>query len=397
MPEKARQHLIPRVFLKSFCDPTPPSNHPSDRPFEPSVWVLDKNLEHSSYRRSPANLFAELHPYTLATDDPSDPEIEKWLSQLESTYEHTRKKLLNGEDLDQPEWTELLRFVGVLHARTRDQIDNWQASMSDLEKITRMVERGNTGTEEYSDSQFINWDEIGKRSIKDRAEGLVKAMLRGSIYLVENRTGIPFISSDTPVALAHLYPSWLRQHMLFPELIPRDVDQNKRRFIAFCALSPTLALLASPMLGDAGNLEHLTLHAPGPIFALNWLMLTSADSVLVSHLNDPFPTYLADGIRNSLRASRKHDNIDSFVSLNTNSATYKMETLDLKVEQEGIKSFFRFRTTDLETLRSAAACDTFIECHFRTKGGTTHGSARSMRFTQVATDAEGVSVLERFF
>ena len=397
MPEKARQHLIPRVFLKSFCDPEPPANHPLGKPFAPGVWVLDKELSQAPYRKSPANLFAKLHPYTLAADKPGDPVIERWLSQLENAFEHTRKKLLNSVDLSRREWSELLRFIGVLHARTRDQIDRWQASMTELEKMTRMVERGHTGKEDYSDSEFIGWNEIGKRSIQDRAEAFVKAMLSGSIFLVENEIGIPFVSSDTPVALSHLYPNWLRQQMIFPHLIPKDVNENKRAFIAFCALSPTLGLLASPMLGRAGRLEHLRVGAPGPIFALNWFMLTSADAVLLSHQEKPFPDYLAEGIRKSLRSSRRLDHLDSFMSLTTNSTTYKIEAVDLTVEHVGIDSTFRFRTRDIETLRSAASCDAFIEAYFRTPGGASYGSIRNARFSQVATDAEGISVVHQFF
>lgn len=395
MPQKARQHIIPKVFLKSFCDARPPREHPKDVPFTPGVWLLDKNLSQPAHRKAPAKLFVERHTYTLEEDDPSDPIIERWLSRLESAFEHSRRKLIDGVDLDFTEWTELLHFVGVLHARTRDQIELWQRQLTDLERMTRMVERANTGAERYSDVDFAGWNEIGKTSIKDRASGFVAAMLSGSVLLVENPTDVPFVSSDAPVALDRLYPEWLRQHKIFAELIPPGIDENKRAFVAFCALTPRLGLLASPLLGKAGELEHIKTANISVILSLIWFTVTSANKVLIADQERPFPEHVVRGFKDSLHASRRLDHLDSHVTLVNNRASWKIEALDLKHALDGIISSLRFRTTDLASLRQAASADLFIECAFQTAGRMKSGGMRNVRFLQVAIVAEGESVLRQ--
>lgn len=396
MKKKARQHLVPRVFLKSFCDSRPPAHHPSDKPFEPSVWVLDKELSGEAYRKSPAKLFVEHHPYTLAADDPTDPVIEAWLSRIESAYEGIRRKLLARIDLNRDEWIQLLEFIGVLHARTRDQIDGWQASMSDLERITRMVERSSTGDELYSDSEFNGWDEIGKKSIRDRAQAFVQVMLSGSTFVIVNQTGFPFVSSDKPVALAHLFPAWLRQHMLFPDLIPKGIDENTRTFIAYCALSPNIAIVSSPMLGEPGHIEELIMHGPRQVLSLNWLMLSSATSVLISDRQRPFPKFFEEAVRKSMTSSRLFKQVDTFIMLTTNEATYRIETSDLGIEEDGPFSIFTFRASDMLELHRAAGSEVFLEVHFKTGTTGQSGFVRNARFLQVAIDPNGMSVLEQF-
>lgn len=397
MAKKSRQHIIPRVYLKSFCDDTPPAGHPAGAPFDSVVWIIQKNLGGTPLSKAPKNILFERNAYTLRTDRPSDPVIEEWLSGVETKYGRVLRKLPYYDDVNPTEWGDLMMFVGVLHARTLPQVALWQRQFGELENITRMVERAHTDREEYSDSQFVGWDEVGKRSIKDRTEIFAKSMSKGAIYLVENYSEIPFISSDAPTVLFHVFPETMRRWHVPEELIRNDVDPSTRAFFCFCALTPTLAIIGSHLLGVPGELRRYDATNNTPLVTwLVWLTINSADSCLLAHTAKPFPDFLTKAFRESLHlASSLNDDTETYVRLVNPTSQFKIEAFDVRDESEGPVSVLRFRTSDIGQLWAAASVGSFVECEVQINGGEQSRWMRNVRFLSVASSTADDSVLRQ--
>lgn len=394
MPRKSRQHILPKVFLNSFCDDSRPEDHPPDTPFKPGVWLIEKDFAGTPYRKSPENIFVERDTYTLRTDDPDAPIVEEWLNQLETRYARVLRKLLRGADVTPDEWGDLFLFVGALHARTLSQVALWQRQYGELESMTRMVERAHTDREDYSDSQFTGWEEIGKRSIRSRAESFAEVMTHGAMYLIENRTAIPFIASDTPTVLTHVFPATLQQWN-FPEALLRDdVDAERRGFTCYCPLTPTHGVLASHLLGVPGEFHRLTSDDALFVASLVWLTVASADSLLIAHRANPLPVGLAHRLAQYQQTVHTSTEFTTFVRLIGPGASFTIEAADVRHELEGPFGVLRFRTSDLAQLHAAASVGKFVECEFQI-GAEGSGGMRNVRFSEIAGSATEDSVLRQ--
>jgi Protein of unknown function (DUF4238) len=389
MAPKSRQHILPVSYQKAFCDATPPEGHRPDTPFEPGVWIIDKDLNGAPYRKAPNNVLVERRFYTLRTDNPAEPVIEEWLSTTETKYARVLRKLLSAAELSPDEWRDLLMFVGVLHARTQSQVSLWQRQFGELEGLTRMVERAHTDREDFSDAQFVDWDEIGKRSIRDRAESFAKIMSQGAVYIVENRTKIPFITSDTPTALGHVFPDELRSWHVPELLLRKDVDRSTQGFVCCCAISPTHAIFASHALGVPGELRWHPTSNGALIASLVWFLIRSADSVLLAHKPKPFPEVVVEAFRQSLERANAKDEIKTYVRLISPKGRVTIEASDVREELEEPLGILRFRTSDRDQLQAAASIGSFVECEYRIDGGAQSGMMRNVHFQKVAaTDSE---------
>ncbi len=293
MPPKTRQHVIPRVFLRAFCDPTPHADHPPGVPFEPSVWLLPRSLDGKAKRKAPGSVFTEQRVYTLATEDPELPEIEEWLSRIESNYAVAYKKLKERQELNPAEWDHLFLFVGALHARRLSQVAHWQKQLSQLEKIARAVEKHHTGAERSADKKYAGWEQIGLRSLQLRAESFRNVLKAGAIFLLENMSEVPFASSDRPVASDHLELALLRDWGVPPEIESADEEERNAGFTCFCPLSPELALFTSHNLSPASMVHWWTTYDDNLIASLMWWMILDSESFLIANSEMPFPEPLA--------------------------------------------------------------------------------------------------------
>lgn len=395
MAPKSRQHIIPVSYQKAFCDATPPEGHPPNTPFEPGVWIIEKDLDGTPYRKAPNNVLVEQRFYTLRTDNPAEPVIEEWLSATETKYARVLRRLLNASEVSPDEWGDLLMFVGVLHARTQSQVDLWQRQFGKLEELTRMVERAHREREDFSDSQFVDWDEIGKRSIRDRAESFAQVMSEGAVYIVENRTDIPFITSDTPTALGHVFPDDLRSWHVPEWLLREDLDRSTRGFVCCCPISPTLAIFASHCLGVPGELRRHVTSNGAFVASLVRFLIGSANSVLLAHKPKPFPAFVLEAFRQSRQLANPYDEIKTFVRLTSPQSRFTIEASDVRQELDGPVGLLRFRTSDRDQLEAAASIGAFVECEYRIDGGAQSGMMRNVYFQEVAATVSDDSVLRQ--
>lgn len=139
--KKKRQHLIPRTYLKAWCDPTTPEGQ------TPYVWVFSKD-DSSVKHRAPRKIFYETDAYTITgPSGERDLRLEDWLSELESDFAKVRREKIESEGLlNQGDVVALLAFAAAMMARTasyREHIgDIWGRVLDMGEKLEQAAARG---------------------------------------------------------------------------------------------------------------------------------------------------------------------------------------------------------------------------------------------------------------
>jgi hypothetical protein len=356
MAEKARQHILPQVFQKSFADPHPPSNWPSGRPFEPRIWTIPRTLEGEARPKSPENAFVATHFYTLRTDDRSDPQIERGLANLEDAYGALLPRIRNQDEFTLEDYLKLVVFVGALRARTPHQLDHWQKQFGELERLHRMVERAHTGTEHVSDARFWMGDETAKRMLFEQAESWA-SVVGPTSWLLANKTPAPFLSSDNPATHGFLHRDELERLGFASDHIPSDALRSDKAFFAYCPLTPGIALVSSPLLLPPDDTSYRETSDVKHVLLLNEYMRHCSTSYLISPLQDPYGP-LRPLLRQLDEARRKIQEMSSGIGIIIYTADDRLEfECEEAVHEEGptpLQSRIRFRTQNTAGLTQIA-------------------------------------------
>jgi hypothetical protein len=111
--QNKKQHIIPKCYLKSWCDPQCAPGH------EPYVWVISKDGEQKK-KRAPANTFTESEIYTVKLPDGTrDLTIEYSLASIETVFARMATKLIdNGRPLNLSDRAYLCTFAEAMLIRT---------------------------------------------------------------------------------------------------------------------------------------------------------------------------------------------------------------------------------------------------------------------------------------
>lgn len=287
MAEKSNQHLLPIVYQRAFADSTPPADHPAGTPFAKRVWLIPKDLGLPGKARAPKNAFTATRFYTLRDDDLSAPVIENALSVVEDAYGRITQLLSDRTELDQREYVTLAIFIGTLLSRSPGYLAHWQSQYDNLERIHRSVERGHTGAEVQSDRIFWMKDEMSKRLLFDHADSYASVVGPGG-WLIANDSGLPFLTSDSPVLHQFLHRDELESYGFPPSVFVAEVPKTQRAFFSFCPLSPTLAFVSSPLLVPPPDSLYLAIADPRLVLGLNELSRAHCSEHLLSPSADPY-------------------------------------------------------------------------------------------------------------
>jgi hypothetical protein len=249
--KKTRQHYVPKVYLKAFTDASPPDGWPPDRPYAPTVWVIDPTTLGTPQRRSPANILWANSLYTTEADDPSRPAIEEGLSRLESRYAPVRDAVVRGDVLSAEQYRTLVLFVGALFGRVPPQMKHWESFIEEIKNIS--LQMSDLAPHGFSWEDF---EEPGKRSVVTSTSAYAEVIAKGGFVLV-NRSPMPFITSDAPVThvFLHIDEAPIKN---FDPYLRADVRPNVTAFLSFVPLSPQRAFVASPLLSPGEELYHET-------------------------------------------------------------------------------------------------------------------------------------------
>jgi hypothetical protein len=394
--EKKHQHLVPRVYLKAFCDPKPPPDHPTGRPFEPALWLLPKSLDEPPMRRAPANVLWESHAYTLRSDDPTQPVVEEALAKLESDYASVLRKLLIRSRLTDREWINLLVFVGTLRSRPSAQMTSLQQQLDKIQAMYRMVDRGANRNEAYSDVVWASSDEAGKRGAIELAGPFARQITGAQPRLLVNNSQHQFITADNPVVYQEVHVDELETFEFPPEMLRPGALRNERTFLCHCALTPSLALVASPLLVAAQPSRYDDVPSTSKLaFWMNLLVRDEADKVIVASGPYPFgPVQPLLPLLSARLTARDQADSRSKITFYTEADRYCIRATTVKPSQGSspISGRLRLQTEDLEQLRSIAAAEHLVEVRYA--GGGQSGGMRNAWFTRVAITEEGDSLIE---
>ena len=287
MSEKINQHLLPRVYLRSFTDPVRPADHPPDTPFSPPIWLIPRGLDSAGRARDPKNAFTSKRFYNLRDDDPRDPAIESNLGRLESAYAEIIGLLGKRVELNAEQYGKLLLFIGTLRSRQPSHLDHWQSQFGEIERIYRSVERAHTGKEEEADRVFWMKDELSRRLMFQQAQAHAEVVVPHG-WLIANQTRAPFLTSDQPVLHRFYHPDELVTLAFPPETIPSGATRADRAFFSYCPLSPQLAFVSSPLLLPPKGSHYRDTSDFRLVLMLNDLQRQLCNEFLISPSADPF-------------------------------------------------------------------------------------------------------------
>lgn len=288
MSEKVDQHVLPKVYLKAFVDASTPDGHPANRPFEPRLWLLSPHRDSQAKSRSPKKSFRANRFYNLRADhDLSRPLIEDALGRIEDAYGKVLPLVENGLELDATQYGTVLVFLGSLRSRHPDHLAHWQRQIEEVEGMHRSAERAHTGKEEVSDRLFWMKDEAAKRMIPDQTLAYGRVVGRYGWFL-RNHAAIPFVTSDQPLIHIFLHADEIATLGFPVAQIPKDATHAHQAFFSYCALTPRLAFVASPLLLPPRKSLYEDTDDVTLVAMLNNLVRQRAAEYLISHVQEPF-------------------------------------------------------------------------------------------------------------
>jgi Protein of unknown function (DUF4238) len=129
MAEKKKQHIIPRCYLRAWCDPTTPSGQ------HPFIWRISKDGT-SKTKRSPEKSFTATDKYTIRlADGQRNLVIENTLAKIEADFVGVLGKVRSREKLSASDRARLCVFTAAMHSRTVSMGEHRKKQMSRLHEV----------------------------------------------------------------------------------------------------------------------------------------------------------------------------------------------------------------------------------------------------------------------
>lgn len=392
MAQKTRQHIIPQVYLRAFCDPRPPAAHPAPKPFMPALWVHSPSLEGTPRRVAPKNVAHAHRAYTLKQDNPDRPWIEESLSRLEDMYASAMARVGSSDPLTIEDRGLLSLFIGALHARTERMMADTQAF---FEKITGFSRAYMSDKEDKSIEPWGELADAGKRQIEPFSQAFAK-VVGPHMLLLENRTPMPFITSDMPVTHAVLHADELINGLGIPEdWLYVDIPRSAREFFVFCPLTPWLGYLSSRFLPPRLDVQRAVTEYVPMVFALNELTRDHADRALYASSPTPYGSLLTVAKEHERRQMEVAEERKYGLEVYSENERYWLPTTWVYHGNgdHPLTGRIEFRTDDMETLRRMVQELDLVEITI-VRDGQYSGGGREAWFVQVALEPGATSVIE---
>lgn len=392
MPQKKKQHFVPKTYLKAFIDPIRPHEIPEHIPFEGYVWVIEKLMSSEAKRKAPENILWKSYFYNLEKDENISPIIEEFLSKIEEKYTKVLKKICAKELLNEEDIIYIAFFIDTLFRRTPKILEHQQSQIYNIIELLLQVDQNYNHNLEISDKAWKASHEMAKKQIVNSAGILSHLILKAGLVFVINLSKIPFISSDNPVTY-HL------RHIddLYKVGIPKtwtysNIGTNKKEFFCYCPLTPMIALISSPFIELPNESAYACreLNDPNFPFTMNIITHNNANSVLISNQPNPYGIHknfvirflqkeLPKGIQFCIYTSnaRHYLNVDKYKYINTHP----------------LKPEVHFWTKDFKTL-CIIAQDTVIKVIEYYENGVNTGYTDNLSLYSVSLHPEEPSIIK---
>jgi hypothetical protein len=272
-----------------------------------------------------------------------------------------------------------------------------RCNSGELERLTRITELANTGREEYSDSVFWMGSDLSKRLMPGFTTTYAELVISDG-WLVANRTEVPFITSDTPAIHAFIHPDELLGMGFDSDLIYPDANRSSRAFLSYCALSPGLAFVSSPLLVPPADSMYRETRNPWQILMLNELMRTHAKDLVISSKPTPYGSLtersvadLGELVTQRLRQQEGWRGIHIYTE--TDRCWIPASSLTIEDANSPLITRITFRTDDVDRPRALPSSEHITQLTtFEPSGGGT--MLRGARFVQLAIMPSGDTIIE---
>ena len=423
--KKSKHHVVPRVYLEAFTDPTPPPDHPRGAPYTGAVWLVAKSLTEKPRRRAPAKAFRVLNAYALRADAPGQPQLENWLSRVEDAYARVWRRITARAILTAADVEVLSLFIATLYMRTPEQMAHWQRQLDKVQHLYRQVDRGANGNERHSDAYWAGADEGAKTLIATTAREMAGVLMREGRWRLVVHPDVPdemreaLITSDAPVVRTEVHVDELLAMGMPGTWLEPDTLPNQRAAFFYCPLAPDVAFLAcsilrtadasvgaalaaaalgadSPVVGEPhAAVPYWVAPGPGLFTNLNILTRSHAHGLLVASGPDPFGALRPLVLAADAAARRAAAVPRSAVTVYTESTRLQIHATHLAHGRgrHVLNGRLSFRTDDADAVRILAGAERLPEVTYRAVDGS-GGGMRDARVVAVALSAEGETVIE---
>ncbi|MDO8864127.1 DUF4238 domain-containing protein [Haliea sp. E1-2-M8] len=191
MSKHKKQHVIPRCYLKAWCDSRTPKGQ------TPYVWIFPKD-QRNGKKKAPDNIFHQTEMYTINSDSGErDLTVEKSLSGIEDAFTIIRNSKLNfRRNLTAEEHFVLCIFVSSMHARTIQQLEHmssqWRRPLEMMEKMDEQIKAA-------SPEKLKKMSSIPKLQPSDSGPGLTMDEVRKIVQHPVETMLFPMISTEAPI------------------------------------------------------------------------------------------------------------------------------------------------------------------------------------------------------
>lgn len=174
----------------------------------------------------------------------------------------------------------------------------------------------------------------------------------------------------------------------------RNQNQSKK-FLCYCPLTPKIALFSSPLLKNPSEQKYQCWETDYLqfVFSMNFLTHISSESIVISDKPNPYGIY-KNNIKKYLEAENLAQQIQGKqILFYTSNSRYWLNVEDYeRISDNPIKSKIKFWTSDFKTLKSIAE-DEFIETVHFYDNGLERGFTRGLVFHNVSLHKEEPSIM----
>lgn len=396
MPQKKKQHIVPKTYLKAFIDPVRPDGRPEHIPWKPSVWVIEKSLKLEPERKAPDNILWKPYFYNLDEDEKTSPIIEEFLSTIESKYSQVLKKISAKESLKKEELFDIALFIDILFRRTPSSLEYRQSKINEVEKLYRQVDQVHNHNQTISGKIWKGSHEIAKKQIVNSAGALSSLLLEAGLLFVFNLSEMPFLSSDNPVTYQFGHIDDLHRFNIPKDWTHCNIGTNEQAFFCYCALTPTISLISSPFIRFPNDVPYAWAETNDPDFSFGMNILThcTADSKMISHQPKPYGIYQDFAIQflESIQNVQPPEGIQFLIYTNKERYSLKVEVYKC-LGFSPLQPEIHFWTKDFKTLH-AIAQDDVIEVVYYYENGVETGGTRHLSLCSVSLHSDEPSVMK---
>jgi hypothetical protein len=273
MAEKKNQHLVPACYLRNF-EADVSDMQKVNPEFSSGVYVNDNKLAGKWRLKSVDHkLFTRSYYYTLHEDDPRQPKVENFLSQVEGDYAKYSREILGGK-INNENLSFLSYFVTLQYVRVEKFIDMFQGSWN---KIAGWMDDFE-GKDYYKEAL----KDIAKRMLPDLDNG---GLIHPYATILYNKTNFPFITSDNPVVRKQMNIS--DAYKIIPRrYLPEGINESREYSFFFLPLSPYLAYISCELIHHSGELIY-SLDDLESVFYLNYNSIINSHELIYSPIAEP--------------------------------------------------------------------------------------------------------------